>query len=57
MMNTTMATLVQCFDWKVVGNGEETKVDMQPGQGLTLGMAKPLLLVPMLHFDPFSASM
>ncbi|XP_023521546.1 cytochrome P450 705A22-like, partial [Cucurbita pepo subsp. pepo] len=60
MINTTMAALVQCFDWKVVGEGgeeEEAKVDMQPGQGLTLGMAKPLLLVPTLLFDPFGASM
>nr|URF53680.1 cytochrome P450 [Trichosanthes cucumerina] len=57
MMNTTMATLVQCFDWKVVGDasGEEAKVDMRPGQGLTLGMANPLLLVPILHFDAFGA--
>lgn len=57
LMNTTMATMVQCFDWNVVGrSGEDAKVDMRLGQGITLGMANPLLLVPMLHFDPFGAS-
>ncbi|XP_041013854.1 cytochrome P450 705A5-like [Juglans microcarpa x Juglans regia] len=41
LMNTAIAALVQCFDWKVFGDGD--KVDLQSGPGMSLGMARPLI--------------
>lgn len=52
LMNTAVAALVQCFDWKVEG----TKVDMQSGSGMSLTMAHPLMTRPVAHFNPFAAS-
>ncbi|CAK9322401.1 unnamed protein product [Citrullus colocynthis] len=33
MMNTTMSTLVQCFDWKVVGNGKKLRLICNQNKG------------------------
>ncbi|KAK7846992.1 beta-amyrin 24-hydroxylase [Quercus suber] len=57
MMNTAVAALVQCFDWKVSGEGDGTKVDMQSGPGMSLHMSHPLIVRPVVHFNPFAASM
>nr|POE60333.1 cytochrome p450 93a2 [Quercus suber] len=57
MMNTAVATLVQCLDWKVSGEGDGTKVDMQSGPGMSLHMSHPLIVCPVVHFNPFTASM
>ena len=57
MMNTAVAALVQCFDWKVSGEGDGTKVDMQSGPSMSLHMSHPLIVRPIVHFNPFAASM
>jgi cytochrome P450 len=54
LMNTAVASLVQCFDWVVDGDGG--KVDMQSGQGMSLRMVHPLIARPVVHFTPFVAS-
>lgn len=55
LINTTVAALVQCFDWKVNGDGYGAKVDMQSGPGMSLSMAHPLKARPIVHFNPFTA--
>ncbi|KAL3537353.1 hypothetical protein ACH5RR_000719 [Cinchona calisaya] len=46
LMNPTIATMTQSFDWKNSRNGKETTlVDMQCGKELMHHMAHPLLLV------------
>ncbi|KAK1281984.1 Cytochrome P450 93A1 [Acorus calamus] len=58
VVQTTLAAMVQCFEWRVVG--QEGKVDMTEGPGLTLQMARPLVCTPVwrpgLLFDPSSHS-
>lgn len=57
LMNTAIAAMVQCFDWKVVGgDGDGAKVDMQAGSGMSLGMAHPLICLPVVHFNPSAFS-
>ncbi|KAK1552245.1 hypothetical protein Q3G72_013105 [Acer saccharum] len=51
VMNTVIAAMVQCFDWKVNGD----KIDMQPGPGMSMSMVHPLLCQPVVHFNPFAA--
>ncbi|KAF9664689.1 hypothetical protein SADUNF_Sadunf16G0044400 [Salix dunnii] len=48
MVQTSLAALIQCFDWKVKGT-----VDMQEGTGITLPRAHPLICVPVTRLDPF----
>ncbi|KAA8520263.1 hypothetical protein F0562_014519 [Nyssa sinensis] len=54
LMNSAVAAMVQCFDWKVGRDGDGAKVDMESGIGMSLGMAHPLVLLPVLHFNPFA---
>ncbi|XP_059436661.1 cytochrome P450 705A5-like [Corylus avellana] len=54
LMNTAVASLVQCFDWEVDGDGG--KVDIQSGPGMSLRMVHPLTARPVVHFTPFTAS-
>ena len=49
---TTVAALVQCFDWKVGEDGNGV-VDMEEGFGLSLPRAKPLVCFPVVRLDPF----
>ncbi|KAJ4829707.1 hypothetical protein Tsubulata_027572 [Turnera subulata] len=49
----TIATLVQCFDWEVKG-GE--KINMDEGSGFSMGMAHQLESYPITHFNPFSSN-
>ncbi|XP_023518782.1 cytochrome P450 93A2 [Cucurbita pepo subsp. pepo] len=51
IVQTTLACLVQCFDWKVTGG--DGKVDMEEGPGLTLPRAHPLICVPIACLSPF----
>ncbi|CAN1303642.1 3,9-dihydroxypterocarpan 6A-monooxygenase [Linum perenne] len=48
MVQTTLAVMVQCFEWKVDGD-----VDMEEGVGLTLPRANPLVCVPVARLHPF----
>ncbi|XP_062117611.1 3,9-dihydroxypterocarpan 6A-monooxygenase-like [Humulus lupulus] len=43
---TTVAALVQCFDWNGV-------VDLDEGFGLSLPKARPLVCYPVVRLDPF----
>lgn len=53
VVQTTIAAIVQCFDFKV-GNGRENQVvDMTEGLGLTLPRAQPLVCLPIVHLHPF----
>ncbi|OVA03554.1 Cytochrome P450 [Macleaya cordata] len=49
-----LATLIQCFDWKVVGNNGV--IDMTERPGLAVPKAQPLMLVPITRLDPFIAT-
>ncbi|KAJ4850626.1 hypothetical protein Tsubulata_022196 [Turnera subulata] len=54
IMNNTIAAMVQCFDWKVNGDGSYgAKVDMQVASGATISRAHPLLCTPIVHLNPF----
>jgi cytochrome P450 len=55
LLNTSIAAMVQCFDWKV-GDGDEGKVNMEVGAGMSLPMAHPLMALPVNHFNPFTSS-
>ncbi|KAM3732284.1 hypothetical protein ACB098_11G048400 [Castanea mollissima] len=55
VVQTTLATLIQCFEWKVSGGSEGT-VDMEEGPGLTLLKAHPLICVPVTRLNPFPST-
>ncbi|XP_062167331.1 cytochrome P450 93A3-like [Alnus glutinosa] len=48
---TTLATMIQSFEWKVVG--EDGAINMEEGPGLTLPRAHPLICVPAARLHPF----
>jgi len=52
VVQTTLASMVQCFDWKV-GDGDQFTVDMEEGPGISLPRAHPLVCVPVARFSPF----
>ncbi|CAJ2657086.1 unnamed protein product [Trifolium pratense] len=54
LMNTVVAAMVQCFDWKIGEDGKGEKVDMQSGSGMSLGMVHPLICIPVVHFNPYA---
>lgn len=49
LVQTSLAALIQCFDWKVNGT-----VDMEEGPGITLPRAHPLICVPVARLNLFS---
>ncbi|KAK7378210.1 hypothetical protein VNO80_03648 [Phaseolus coccineus] len=51
VVQTNLAAMIQCFEWKVKG-GNET-VDMEEKPGLTLSRAHPLVCVPVPRLNPF----
>lgn len=54
VLHVTVASMVQCFDWKVCGSDmKQTKVDMKERPGFTLRMATPLHCIPIIHCTPF----
>ncbi|GMY22358.1 cytochrome P450 705A12-like [Fagus crenata] len=57
MIHSTIAAMVQCFDWKVGGEGDHAKVNMQVGPGISMPMAQPLVCLPVVHFNPFTSLM
>ncbi|XP_059430089.1 cytochrome P450 705A20-like [Corylus avellana] len=56
MMHLTVAAMVQCFDWKFCGDEHNGKINMEVGKGLFIHLAQPLTCLPVLHFNPFAAS-
>nr|WNO46792.1 cytochrome P450 712K1 [Tripterygium hypoglaucum] len=52
LMNTAIANMVQCFDWKVGIDGDI--VNMKAGTGFTLALAEPLMCRPVVRFNPFA---
>ncbi|KAL2483128.1 Cytochrome [Forsythia ovata] len=48
VVQTTLAAMIQCFEWKAEGNGT---VDMEEGPGLTLPKAHPLICFPVARLD------
>ncbi|KAK9005833.1 hypothetical protein V6N11_043253 [Hibiscus sabdariffa] len=51
VVQTSLAAMIQCFEWKV--DGRDGSVDMEEGPGLTLPRAHPLKCVPILRLNPF----
>ncbi|XP_061365239.1 cytochrome P450 93A3-like [Gastrolobium bilobum] len=50
---TTLASMIQCFEWKVgEGNGI---VDLEEGPGMALPRAHPLLCIPVARLLPFAS--
>ncbi|KAJ4758258.1 hypothetical protein LUZ62_068633 [Rhynchospora pubera] len=54
VVQSTLAAMVQCFDWKLSGGG---LVDMAEGPGLTLTRAKPLVCMPVPRLDLLLSSL
>ena len=54
VFQTTLATLIQCFEWKVSG-GKGT-IDMEEGPELTLPRAHPLICVLVTRLNPFPST-
>ncbi|KAK3217698.1 hypothetical protein Dsin_011668 [Dipteronia sinensis] len=52
VIHATVASLVQCFDWKLEG-GDKAGIDIV--SGYTGAMAHPLVCYPIVNFDPFKA--
>ncbi|XP_019450708.1 PREDICTED: cytochrome P450 82A2-like [Lupinus angustifolius] len=53
VIQATLASLVQCFDW-VVNDGKNNEIDMSEEGRVTVFLAKPLKCKPVPHFVPFS---
>ncbi|XP_058089239.1 cytochrome P450 93A3-like [Magnolia sinica] len=52
VVQTMLASMIQCFDWTVGIRGECATVDMMEGPGLTLTRARPLVCVPVARANP-----
>ena len=59
MAYMAVATMVQCFNWEVVGDGEENKakVNTEVSKGAFIHMAHPLKCLPIVKFNPFDCVM
>ncbi|KZV47376.1 hypothetical protein F511_07790 [Dorcoceras hygrometricum] len=54
VVQTTLASMIQCFEWRVEGgNGS---VDMEEGIGITLPRANPLVCFPVARLHPIPLS-
>ncbi|MFS7977334.1 putative 3,9-dihydroxypterocarpan 6A-monooxygenase [Helianthus anomalus] len=54
MIQTTLGSMIQCFDWKAGEDGNLSSVDMEEGPGITLPRANPLVCIPVARIDPIS---
>ncbi|XP_058071347.1 cytochrome P450 93A3-like [Magnolia sinica] len=56
VVQTMLASMIQCFDWTVVIDGETKTVNMTEGPGLSLTRAHPLMCVPIARANlvPFN---
>ena len=59
MTHMAVATMVQCFNWEVVGDGGENKakVNTEVSKGTFIHMAHPLKCLPIVKFNPFDCVM
>ena len=59
MAQIAVATMVQCFDWKVVGDGKKAKakVNTEVKKGAFIHMAHPFKCLPVVKFNPFDSVM
>ncbi|KAL8122470.1 cytochrome P450 93A3-like [Apium graveolens] len=56
IVQTTIAAIIQCFEWNVVGNEAYksiTPVNMEESKAITLSRAHPLICVPVARLCPF----
>jgi len=54
VMQATLASLIQCFDW-VVNDGKSHDIDMTEEGRVTVFLKKPLTCKPVPRFTPFAA--
>ncbi|KAL0006729.1 hypothetical protein SO802_008231 [Lithocarpus litseifolius] len=59
MIHVAVATMVQCFNWEVVGDGGENKakVNTEVSKGAFIHKAHPLKCLPIVEFNPFDCVM
>lgn len=51
VVQTNLAAMIQCFEWKVSGGNQ--RVNMEEKPGITLSRAHPLICVPVPRLNPF----
>ncbi|KAF2319438.1 hypothetical protein GH714_015846 [Hevea brasiliensis] len=52
----TIASMVQCFDWKVSGgDGDGGKVNIEAKSSMIMCLAHPIVCLPEVHYNPFVA--
>nr|XP_009794145.1 PREDICTED: cytochrome P450 93A3-like [Nicotiana sylvestris] len=56
LVHTTLAAMIQCFQWKVNREGNDKMVDMEEGP-ITIPRAHPLICVPVARIDALQPSM
>ncbi|KAM7505514.1 hypothetical protein LguiB_004418 [Lonicera macranthoides] len=54
VLHVTIASLVQCFDWKIDGGD---LVDLEEGSGFSVGMAHPLVCYPVAIINPLDIAL
>ncbi|KAH7520267.1 licodione synthase [Ziziphus jujuba] len=57
MLPGLVAGMIQCFDWKVVNgkmDGNDSVMEMDERQGMTLSSARDLVCVPVARFSPLT---
>ncbi|KAL8041530.1 hypothetical protein ABFX02_10G170900 [Erythranthe guttata] len=54
VVQTTLAAMIQCFEWKA--DGVCTLVDMEEGIGITLPRANPLICSPIIKLNSIASS-
>ncbi|CAL9025947.1 unnamed protein product [Prunus brigantina] len=54
VVQTTLAAMIQCFEWKVEGGSNN--VNMEEAAGIILPRAHPLVCVPVARLNPFPSS-
>lgn len=49
VLHRTLGVLIQCFDWKIKGDGQ---LNMEQGAGLSSAMVHPLICYPVMRVNP-----
>ncbi|KAK1391098.1 3,9-dihydroxypterocarpan 6A-monooxygenase [Heracleum sosnowskyi] len=55
VVQSTIAAMIQCFDWNVVGGegNNGTTLNMDEGKAFTISRVHPLICVPVARLNPF----